>query len=217
MSNERNVVGEIKNLMVKFGFMSAEDKTEFAKLADGTEIRVEGEELKEGAAIFVVTEEGDVPAPDGVHVLEDGSEVRTEGGIVAEIKVAEEAEEEEVKEEVEVEAEDHGDEEKKEDMEEEIKEEVKEEIVEKLEEIEDEKEEVEMEEEVKDEAAEKIVEVIVPILEKVKDLEEELKKVQASFESFRNEPAGKPVNKTKKEFSKIDSTVERILALRNSK
>jgi hypothetical protein len=217
MSNERNVVGEIKNLMVKFGFMSAEDvKKEFAKLADGTEIRIEGDELAVGSAIYVVSEEGDIPAPDGVHILEDGSEVRTEGGLIAEIKVAEEAEEE-VVEEVEVEAGEHEDEEKKEDMEEEIKEEVKEEIIEKLEEVEDEKEEVEMEEDIKEEAADKIVEVIVPILEKVKDLEEELKKVQASFEAFRNEPAAKPINKTKKEFSRTDHMVERILQLRNSK
>jgi hypothetical protein len=215
MSNERNVVGEIKNLMVKFGFMSKEDvKEEFAKLADGTEIRIEGDELKEGAMVYVVSEEGDIPAPDGVHVLEDGSEVRTEGGSIAEIKIKEEAEE--VEEEVEVEAGEHEDKEK-EDMEEEIKEEVKEEIIEKLEEVEDEKEEVEMEEDIKEEAADKIVEVIVPILEKVKDLEEELKKVQASFEAFRNEPAAKPINKTKKEFSRTDHMVERILQLRNSK
>jgi len=212
MSKERNVVGEIKNLMVKFGFMSSEDLKNFAKLIDGTEIRVEGEELIEGAAIYVVTEEGDIPAPDGVHELEDGTKVETKDGMVASIEVKEEAEEE-----VEEEMEEVVEEEVKEDMEEEIKEEVKEEIVEKLEEVVDEKEEVEMEEEVKDEAAEKIVEVIVPILEKVKDLEEELKKVQASFEAFRNEPAGKPVNKTKKEFSNTDKMVERILALRNSK
>lgn len=208
MSKERNVVGEIKNLMVKFGFMSSEDLKNFAKLIDGTEIRVEGEELIEGAAIYVVTEEGDIPAPDGVHELEDGTKVETKDGMVASIEVKEEAEEE-----VEEEMEEEVKEEIKEDMEEEIKEEV----VEKLEEIVDEKEEVEMEEEAKEEAADKIVEVIVPILEKVKDLEEELKKVQASFEAFRNEPAGKPVNKTKKEFSNTDHMVERILALRNSK
>ena len=223
MSKENTtVVSEIKNLMVKFGFMSPEekDKKDYARLIDGTEIRVEGE-LAEGSAVFVVTEEGDIPAPDAIHELEDGTKVETKDGIIKSIEVKEESEEiEEEKEEVEVEAEEVEEkiEEKKEELEEEIKEEVKEEIVEKLEEIEEEKEEVELEEESKEEAAEKIVEVIVPILEKVKDLEEELKKVKASFESFKNEPAGKAVNKSKKDFSRsTDLVVERILQMKNNR
>lgn len=225
MSKENtNVVSEIKNLMVKFGFMSPEEKEskkDYARLIDGTEIRVDGD-LVEGSAVFVVTEEGDIPAPDAIHELEDGTKVETIGGIIKSIEVKEESEEiEEEKEEVEVEAEEEVKEEieeKKEELEEEIKEEVKEEIVEKLEEVIEEKEEVELEEESKEDAADKIIEVIVPILEKVKDLEEELKKVKASFESFKNEPAGKAVNKSKKDFSKsTDLVVERILQMKNNR
>jgi len=223
MSKEnKNVVSEIKNLMVKFGFMSPEEdkKDDYIKLIDGTEIRVEGE-LAEGSAVLVVTEGGDIPAPDAIHELEDGTKVETIGGIIKSIEVKEESEEiEEEKEEVEVEAEDVEEkiEEKKEELEEEIKEEVKEEIVEKLEEVIEEKEEVELEEESKEDAADKIIEVIVPILEKVKDLEEELKKVKASFQSFKNEPAGKAVNKSKKDFSRAtDIVVERILQMKNNR
>lgn len=69
-----------------------------AKLVDGTVVKVEGEELVEGAAVKVVTEQGEVPAPDGVHELESGVKVQTVGGVVVKV--------EEPKLEVEVEMED---------------------------------------------------------------------------------------------------------------
>jgi hypothetical protein len=107
MSNEKTAISEIKNLMKKFGFYTetpiVEEKFLDAKLKDGTVIKVEGEELVEGAKVVVVTEEGEVPAPDGVHELEDGSKVETKEGIVAKIEAPEM--EEEPKIEVEVEAE----------------------------------------------------------------------------------------------------------------
>jgi hypothetical protein len=59
-----------------------------AKLADGTQIKVEGDSLVEGAKVVVVTEQGEVPAPDGVHELEDGSKVQTIDGIIAQIEAA---------------------------------------------------------------------------------------------------------------------------------
>jgi hypothetical protein len=59
-----------------------------AKLADGTQIKVEGDSLVEGAKVVVVTEQGEVPAPDGVHELEDGSKVQTIDGIIAMIQAA---------------------------------------------------------------------------------------------------------------------------------
>ena len=107
MSNEKTAISEIKNLMKKFGFYTetpiVEEKFLDAKLKDGTVIKVEGEELVEGAKVVVVTEEGEVPAPDGVHELEDGSKVETKEGIVAKIEAP--AMEEEPKVEIEVEAE----------------------------------------------------------------------------------------------------------------
>ena len=61
-------------------------------LVDGTVVRVDGE-FEPGKSIFVVTEEGDVPAPDGAHETTDGYIVTTEGGVIVSIeeKAAEEA------------------------------------------------------------------------------------------------------------------------------
>lgn len=68
------------------------------KTADGELTLVyEGEELSVGIAIFIKTEDGDVPAPDGEHALEGGVIIKTEGGIISEIETTEiESEEEEV-------------------------------------------------------------------------------------------------------------------------
>lgn len=66
-----------------------------AKLVDGTIIKVEGDSLAEGAKVVVITEDAEVPAPDGVHELEDGTKVETKEGIIAKIEEAvAEAEEE---------------------------------------------------------------------------------------------------------------------------
>lgn len=62
-------------------------------LVDGTVVKVEGE-LAEGKALVVVTEEGEIPAPEGIHESSDGKliTVDAEGMIVAvEDKPVEEA------------------------------------------------------------------------------------------------------------------------------
>ena len=98
MSNSKSAIQEIKKLMVQFGFMS-EDKNEIvkeifidAKLIDGTAIKVEGDSLLEGAKVVVVTADAEVPAPDGVHELEDGTKVETKDGVIVKVEevVAEE-------------------------------------------------------------------------------------------------------------------------------
>jgi hypothetical protein len=63
-----------------------------AELIDGTIVETDTEELKVGDALFVVTEEGRVAAPDGNHETTDGLVVTVEDGIVKEIetKVVEE-------------------------------------------------------------------------------------------------------------------------------
>lgn len=71
-----------------------------AKLVDGTQIKVEGDSVMEGAKVVVVTEEGEIPAPDGVHELEGGMKVETKEGVI--VKVEEKVEEEEPKIEIEV-------------------------------------------------------------------------------------------------------------------
>lgn len=59
-----------------------------AKLKDGTIVKVEGEGLAEGAAVKVVTEDmpDGIPAPDGVHMLDDGTEVETKDGLIVSVK-----------------------------------------------------------------------------------------------------------------------------------
>jgi hypothetical protein len=69
--------------LLKMDFAKIE-KFESAKLADGTEIMWDGD-LTEGAAIMVVTDGNQMPAPDAVHELEDGTKVTTVGGLVTAI------------------------------------------------------------------------------------------------------------------------------------
>jgi hypothetical protein len=68
----------------------------------------EGEEISVGIPIFVKTEDGNIPAPDGEHALEGGIIIETEGGNITEIKDAEiESEEDEVASQDEIETGEH--------------------------------------------------------------------------------------------------------------
>lgn len=60
-----------------------------AKTEQGMAIKMEGE-LEVGAPIYIATEEGLIPAPPGVHKLDDGSEIEVdEEGKVLKIKMGE--------------------------------------------------------------------------------------------------------------------------------
>jgi len=65
------------------------------KLEDGTIVRVDGE-LAVGTLVYVVTEEGLLPAPDGAHSIPEVGVVTTEGGKIIEIGEAAPAEPEAV-------------------------------------------------------------------------------------------------------------------------
>ena len=82
------------NIEVKDGkIVSVKEIFVDATLEDGTKIKVEGEELVEGAKVKVVTEEAELMAPDGVHTLDDGTKVETKDGLIVSIvKKAEEME-----------------------------------------------------------------------------------------------------------------------------
>jgi hypothetical protein len=54
------------------------------KLEDGTMVRVDGE-LAVGTLVYVITEEGLLPAPDGAHSIPEVGIVTTEGGKIVEI------------------------------------------------------------------------------------------------------------------------------------
>jgi hypothetical protein len=93
MSNSKTAIGEIKKLMVQFGFLT-EKETEIvaeifvdAKLVDGTVVKVEGDAVNVCAKVLVVTADSEVPAPDGVHELEDGTKIETKDGVIAYVEM----------------------------------------------------------------------------------------------------------------------------------
>jgi hypothetical protein len=59
-----------------------------AKLVDGTVVKVEGDSLVEGAKVLVVTADAEIPAPDGLHELADGTKIETKDGIIASVMEA---------------------------------------------------------------------------------------------------------------------------------
>ena len=96
-------INEIKSLLGKVRVQLSElvQKLGRAELVDGTIVEWEGE-LVQGSDVWVVTEEGGMPAPDGTHVTNEGVEITTEGGSVTAIVQAEEEVEEAVEQEEEV-------------------------------------------------------------------------------------------------------------------
>lgn len=67
-----------------------------ATLDNGQPVVIEGEEVVQGAAIYVVTEEGQVPAPDGAHVLADGTTIEVIGGKIESVMPPEDKSNDEV-------------------------------------------------------------------------------------------------------------------------
>jgi Asp-tRNA(Asn)/Glu-tRNA(Gln) amidotransferase C subunit len=58
------------------------------KLVDGTVVRVDGD-LVACTAVYVITEDETLPAPDGEHQVEGVGTIKTEGGKITEVVVAE--------------------------------------------------------------------------------------------------------------------------------
>ena len=146
-----------------------------AKLIDGTQIKVEGESLMEGAKVVVVTEQGELPAPDGVHELEDGTKVETKEGVIARIEEkVEEAEGPEVE-------------------------------IELADEMVEGPEGAEAEVSVPDPMVEFVAlvkDMMEKISEKMKSMEEKVEEVKAEFNAFKKEPAGKKISDGKTDFNK---------------
>lgn len=195
MSNSKTAIGEIKKLMVQFGFLT-EKETEMvaeifvdAKLVDGTVVKVEGDAVVEGAKVLVVTADAEVPAPDGVHELEDGTKIETKDGIIA--AVAEAAAEVPVE----------------------------------VPEMEEPEVEVEVKKEgMESEVVALLKELVVKLGEKIAALEGKVEGMNAEFSAFRKEPGAKKIadGKTAK-FNKVDdyndildAKVASIMSLRNN-
>lgn len=83
-------------LGVQVGTDSEAVKVEYrqvAELLDGTLVAYEGE-LGEGTALFVVTEESNIPAPEGVHETKDGKLLTVDNqGIITSVEEVEATEE----------------------------------------------------------------------------------------------------------------------------
>lgn len=75
----------------------APEKFYEAKTEQGVQIKMEGE-LELGAPIYVATEEGMIPAPDGTHKLDDGAEIEVVDGKVDKIKMGDMTKDEEIEE-----------------------------------------------------------------------------------------------------------------------
>ena len=77
----KQAIEKLNKLLIK---QADEPTLNTATLADGTQIKYPGE-LAVDTPIIVVTAEGEIPAPDGEHTLEDGTIVKTADGKVTEI------------------------------------------------------------------------------------------------------------------------------------
>lgn len=70
-----------KNL--KEALFASEQKFKEAKLNDGvTVIRYDGDMPAVGMAVMAITEQGELPLPDGDYVLEDGTAMTVAGGVI---------------------------------------------------------------------------------------------------------------------------------------
>jgi hypothetical protein len=164
-----------------------------AVLEDGTKIKVEGDSLAQGAKVIVVTEDSEVPAPNGVHILEDGTKVETVDGLIS--KIEEVVKEEDLgygEGEVEVEVE------------------------------EEEEKSLNPSLEMEKEMVEMVKDFIKKMGEKIGSMESQMSELQNQFQAFSKEPAGKKIPNGKTEFNKInvvdeDPRIASIMALRNKK
>ena len=87
-------IEKLKGLIEKFSSEKPAEQVEVQfkdmKLQDGTTvISIDGEELAIGVPVYVMTEEGRLPAPDGELVLEDGTALTVKDGLVAEVATPE--------------------------------------------------------------------------------------------------------------------------------
>lgn len=188
--NATEAVNKIKLLLGLDNEVTHSTQINFASvmLLDGTEVQVEGE-FEVGKVPFIVTEEGNIQCPAGVHETKDGQLITVdENGVITSI---EEIEVEEVQPEVAVE---------------EVA--MAEEAVVEIE-TEEGKEEA-MEEEPAM-IVEEIVDALKPYLEGVELLKEKMAELEAKFQTFAKAPAAKPIKKVSEEFE--SNRIDRVARL----
>jgi hypothetical protein len=189
MNSIKELVKKHFNLTEKQSFMTI-------KTADGAlTLEYDGEALAEGLAIFVVTEDGNVAAPDGEHMLEGGVTIRTTDGKIEAIMETTMAVADVVEEKMEA-----------------TPEEVVEEVADTVQEV--------ISEEVISAVTEAVAEVVEEMMKKH---EEKMIALESKFNSFSAAPAaektivGHPSTRT--EFSKSlnQDLVDKFIAIKNQK
>ena len=79
-----NRLTELADALRKFTATPTPQNFADYKLEDGTMVRVDGD-LVAGTPVFVITEEGMLPAPDGQHTVPEVGVITTEGGKIVEV------------------------------------------------------------------------------------------------------------------------------------
>jgi hypothetical protein len=186
-----NIKQAIEKIKEIFADTNAEKFNTQYQLTDGTIVEVEGS-FEVGSKVFVVAEDGLVPAPVGSHTFEDGTVITVEANeegenVLSNIVLPDPI----VMEDKDEEKEEMADE-KEEEMEEEEK-----------------KDKMETKDELIIELITALEPLVDDIVEMKKEIEEFKKEFKSEFEKFSNEPAGKPV---KNNFSKVESTFDKRLA-----
>jgi hypothetical protein len=197
MNSIKELVKKHFNLIEKQSFMTI-------KTADGAlTLEYDGEALAEGLAIFVVTEDGNVAAPDGEHMLEGGVTIRTKDGKIEAIMETTMAVADVVEEK----------------MAEATPEEVVEEVADTVKEV--------ISEEVISAVTEAVADVVGEMMKKMEEkmvkYDEKMTALESKFSTFSSAPAaektivGHPSTRT--EFSKSlnQDLVDKFIAIKNQK
>lgn len=215
MEKSKTAIQEVKDLLIKFGFLKKEEEVqpevketfeEFLSvvLVDGTKLMVEGETLVEGAKVNVITDEAEVPAPDGEYELEDGTKVIIKDGLIETITPIETPAEEEEKP-----------------------------AEEMVDETPAEEEEKPVEEETTTDDAVELVDLMKTVIEKLgefttsmenqfKDVNTKIETLETNVEEFGKTPAGEPIkyektDKPEQKLNPLDARIQAVVGMKNKK
>ena len=186
---KENFVIEVKESSI----VSVKELFVEAKTLDGQSIKVDGDSIVPGAKVVVVSDAGDVPAPDGQWELEDGTCVYTVGGMVDKIVAAD------VESPADVAGEAPGAE-----------------MPQGGTEV-----PVGGQKPMPNEMMDMLKEFITNVSKKMAEMEQSYSALNSEFDTFRKEPAGKKISTAKTDFNKADvdthveDRVSAIMALRN--
>jgi hypothetical protein len=99
MSNAKEILSRVYDIVMGKEESTVEVELAQVKTADGAAI-FDAESFDVGQAVFIVTEEGNIPVPMGEYILEEGLKIKVdEQGVIVEVEAegAEEVEEVEAK------------------------------------------------------------------------------------------------------------------------